>query len=328
MTMVQLSDFVPFQGEHCETNTTGNLLNHCGLALSEPMLYGLGEGLAFGVMNFKGMPAPFIGGRPRPEDITKTLAQHLALQVDFRKTSSKKKAWRNVATFVDAGQPVGVRIDAYFLDYFTTKIHFGGHYVAVHGYDADYVYVVDTQQQGTQLKTDRARFEEGRLWRGPMAPSGISWTITCSETEIDWARVLRTAIVNNAQSYLNPPIRNFGIKGIRKAATEIPKWFHTIENAPDALAQIGMLMERAGTGGALFRNFYRDFLAEANVVLQSDLIAAAHKNFAEAAPLWSQVATLLMQLPVAGDTKLTEITASFEQLAALEEAAVMHLAQL
>ncbi len=326
--MTHITGFTPFQGQHCETNTTGNLLSHCGFTLSEPMLYGLGEGLAFGVMNFKSMPAPFIGGRPRPEEITKTLANHLGLTTEFRKTSSKKRAWQNVATFVDAGQPVGVRINAYFLDYFTTKIHFGGHYVAVHGYDDDYIYLVDTQQQGTQLKTDRARFEEGRLWRGPMAPNGISWTLTKSEEEIDWPKILRTAIVNNAHSYLNPPISNFGIKGIRKAATAIPKWFHTLENAPESLAQIGMLMERAGTGGALFRNFYRDFLSEANLILQNDLVLAAQQDFAKVAPLWREVAMLLMQLPVDQDTKLPGIASLLNQIAALEENAVKHLAQL
>ena len=46
------------------------------------MLFGLGEGLAFGVLAFKNMPAPFIGGRPRGEEITQTLARHLGLEVE------------------------------------------------------------------------------------------------------------------------------------------------------------------------------------------------------------------------------------------------------
>ena len=90
--MVSIPNYSAFLGEHCETNTTGNLLKHAGLPLSEPMLYGLGEGLAFGVMDFKNMPAPFIGGRPRSEEITKNLSKRVGFQVEYRQTRSKKKS--------------------------------------------------------------------------------------------------------------------------------------------------------------------------------------------------------------------------------------------
>ena len=35
----------PFIGLHCETTATGTLLRQLGIELSEPMLFGLGEGL-------------------------------------------------------------------------------------------------------------------------------------------------------------------------------------------------------------------------------------------------------------------------------------------
>ena len=42
-----VTDFIPFQGQHCETAVTGNLLKHVGIELSEPMLFGLGEWLGY-----------------------------------------------------------------------------------------------------------------------------------------------------------------------------------------------------------------------------------------------------------------------------------------
>lgn len=42
-----IENFNPFYGKHCETTVVGNLLQHCGLMLSEPMLFGIGEGLSF-----------------------------------------------------------------------------------------------------------------------------------------------------------------------------------------------------------------------------------------------------------------------------------------
>jgi hypothetical protein len=46
-----IEDFKPFKGQHCETTATGSLLNQIGIELSEPMLFGIGEGLAiyFGI---------------------------------------------------------------------------------------------------------------------------------------------------------------------------------------------------------------------------------------------------------------------------------------
>ena len=54
-----------------------------------------------------------------------------------------------------------------------------------------------------------------------------------------------------------------------------------------------MLMEKAGTGGALFRNLYRDFLKESADLLESDQIHEAFLEFSEIAELWTDVASLL-----------------------------------
>jgi hypothetical protein len=324
---MKIKNFVPFKGQHCETTATGNLLKHAGLALSEPMLFGLGEGLAFAILLFKNMPAPFIGGRLRSEEITQNLSKNLGFELEYRTTRSKKRAWENVACFVDAGQPVGVKLDAYFLDYFTSKIHFAAHYLAVYGYDDERVYVVDTQQQGGEMVTSRDKFEEGRLWKGPMASNALTWTITLGD-EIDFPTVIRKAIRSNAQAYLNPPIRNFGAKGIRKAAKLVPTWLETVDDAPAALKQIGMLMERGGTGGSLFRNFYRDFLAEANTYLNSPILESAHAKFCEVAPMWQEVASKFDVAGVEGPERLLEAADLMLKIADLEEEAVSALSKL
>ena len=61
-----------------------------------------------------------------------------------------------------------------------------------------------------------------------------------------------------------------------------------------------MLMERAGTGGALFRNLYRDFLKESYGVLKKEQVKNAGQVFFETAILWTKVASLIDK---AGDTK-------------------------
>jgi hypothetical protein len=61
-----------------------------------------------------------------------------------------------------------------------------------------------------------------------------------------------------------------------------------------------MLMEKAGTGGAIFRNFYRDFLKESYDILQSEDIYKAYKEFIDIADMWIEVSGLFDK---AGDTQ-------------------------
>ncbi|MNL45412.1 hypothetical protein D3C87_1680570 [compost metagenome] len=51
-------------------------------------------------------------------------------------------------------------------------------------------------------------------------------------------------------------------------------------------------MEKAGTGGALFRNLYRDFLEECMAHLGDSRLDKAHRLFTEIAPMWVSVSSL------------------------------------
>ncbi len=81
-----------FEDQHCETNATGNLLSQQGINLSEPMLFGLGEGLSFIFLNLSSLNLPFIGGRSKPFQITERLCANLGFNLNQKETSSKKLA--------------------------------------------------------------------------------------------------------------------------------------------------------------------------------------------------------------------------------------------
>ena len=51
-------------------------------------------------------------------------------------------------------------------------------------------------------------------------------------------------------------------------------------------------MEKAGTGGALFRNLYRDFLKESYELIQLDPLNTGYEAFTEIAGLWTNVSQL------------------------------------
>ncbi|SES94054.1 BtrH N-terminal domain-containing protein [Paenibacillus sp. NFR01] len=288
-----IEGFSPFQGEHCETTTMGNLLQFAGVRLSEPMLFGLGQGLGFIYWDSKGMDFPFIGGRVKQDELAACLASRLNLTIKVQETSSVEKAWQNVQAFIESGTPVGLKLDSYYLDYFTNKVHFAAHYAVIYGMDDEYAYMADTRQQGTLLKTRLTQLAMARNAKGPMSSRNRSFTIEPVRTHPPLEPAIRTSLRNNAHDYLNPPIRNIGNQGILKMSKEILKWPSRSKNLEHDLCLTALLMERAGTGGALFRNLYRDFLKECVDLLGDPNIEQAYLAFTEIAPMWVNVSSAI-----------------------------------
>jgi len=291
-----IEDFIGFKGQHCETTATGSLLKQLGIELSEAMLFGLGEGLGFIFWKMKFMDIPFIGGRVKTDHLTENICRNLKLELKTKETSSLKKAWKNVEEALDQGQAVGLKLDCFHLDYFTAKIHFAGHYVAMYGYDDKDAYLVDTDQQGGMVKASLKNLALARNEKGSMSSRNKSFTIHKTREKIDLKNQIKVAIRNNAERYLNPPISNLNYKGIARTAKEIKKWFDKSPNIKKDFQTSAMLMERAGTGGALFRNLYRDFLGEAVEILKIKEVNEAHYEFIDLAKKWTAVSTLFFKI--------------------------------
>ncbi|CAH1191855.1 BtrH N-terminal domain-containing protein [Paenibacillus sp. JJ-223] len=288
-----IEEFIPFEGEHCETTTMGNLLQFAGVRISEPMLFGLGQGLGFIYWDSKGMDFPFIGGRVKPDELTACISFRLNFTIKAQETSSIKKAWQNVQSFIEHGIPVGLKLDSYYLDYFTNKVHFAAHYAVIYGMDEEYAYMADTRQQGGLVKTSLDHLAMARNAKGPMSSRNRSFTIEPLDTRPPLMPAIRLSLAQNAHDYLNPPISNMGNKGIVKMSKEILKWPSRSKNVEHDLCLTALLMERAGTGGALFRNLYRDFLKECVELSGDPKVEQAYLLFTAIAPMWVHVSSMI-----------------------------------
>ena len=271
--------------------------------MSEPMLFGLGEGLGFIIWNMKTMDFPFIGGRIKTDLVTKNIAKNLGLKLIVKETTSANKAWSSVKELLDNNKAVGLKLDCYHLEYFSNPMHFAGHYVAIIGYDETYAYLIDTAQQGTSVKTSLASLEKARSEKGPMSSKNLYYTLDKTEDIVTIKDAVINAIKNNALAYLNPPIKNLTYKGIIKASDEIIKWFDTSKNIREEFNTSAMLMERAGTGGAIFRNLYRNFLKEAGEITQNEIVYKTHYLFNQVASDWSNVIKLFENIGQTQDKK-------------------------
>ncbi|WP_284573998.1 BtrH N-terminal domain-containing protein [Streptomyces sp. 2P-4] len=314
---------------HCETTALGVLLRHQGIDLSEPMLFGLGRGLSFVYWDAKNLDFPFLGGRVRPFELTRNLAAALGLALDVRETASPRKAWQNAAAPLAAGLPVGLQLDSFHLDYFTSKVHFGGHVVALYGYDEQRAHLVDTDQQGGAVSTSLESLALARSARGPMTARNRSFTITAPRELPDPETRITAAVTACAEAFLDPPIANLGHRGIDKAARLVPGWIGRSDRPERDLPQAARLMERAGTGGALFRNLYRDFLAECLAHVDSPHLRTGHRLYTEAAALWTRTAELIAQAGESGGPEqLAEAGSVLRDLARIEREAMQSLRRL
>lgn len=324
-----IKNFTPFEGQHCETTATGTLLRQLDIELSESMLFGLGEGLGFIFWNMKTMDFPFIGGRIKTDLLTQNLAKNLNLELTIKETSSTQKAWENVKQLLDNGKVVGLKLDCYHLEYFSNPFHFAGHYAAIYGYDNKTAFLIDTKQQGGQVKTSLKSLALARNEKGPMSSKNLFYTLEKTDKKYELNKAIVTAIRNNATDYINPPINNIGYKGILKTSKEILKWFDTSKDIKSEFEASAMIMERAGTGGALFRNLYRDFLKESYEILKLDKIKQAHSEFSEIANLWTEISNLFLQVSKTKDrTYIEQASDILKQLSTKEKNAMQKLAEI
>jgi len=322
---MKIENFKPFDGQHCETTATGTLLRQLGIELSEPMLFGLGEGLGFIFWNMKTMSFPFIGGRIKPDAITENIAKNLNLELTVSETSSPKKAWESVKELIDNGQIVGLKLDCYHLEYFSRPFHFAGHYAALYGYDNENAFLIDTRPQGGKVKTSLKSLALARAEKGPMSSKNLYYTLRPTDKKLDLKTAIINAISNNATEYINPPITNISYKGILKTSSEIVKWFKSSNNIENDFKTTAMLMEKAGTGGALFRNLYRDFLKESYDLLKLDKLKTGHEAFVEIASLWTSVSQLFEKVSQTKDFKYIEQASGILKTISQKEKETMEL---
>lgn len=322
---MKIEPLKPFKGQHCETTATGTLLLQLGIALSEPMLFGLGEGLGFIYWKMKTMDFPFIGGRIKTDLLTQNIARNLNLELIVKETSSAHKAWTAVKELLDKGQAVGLKLDCFHLQYFSKPFHFAGHYVAIYGYDRENAFLVDTLQQGSQVQTSLESLAMARAEKGPMSSRNLYYTLQQTGKAYDLKQVITNAIRNNARDYLNPPITNIGYKGILKTSTEMIKWSHTSKDIAREAKDLAQIMEKAGTGGALFRNLYRDFLKESYDLLRLDQLKAGYEAFAAIASQWTSIAQLLEKLSETKDVQYIEQAAEMLKTISVQEKEAMEL---
>jgi len=326
--------FVHRPGLHCGSSSLRDVLEFHGHKFSEDIVFGLDCGLGFAYWPAKGaVPPIFVGGRGSRG--IGDMCRILGIRWEKKTTTSAKKAWQAVKELIDNDVPVMLQVDMFYLDYFRGATgHFGGHGIVLAGYDEERgeAYVTDVRNK----KIDAKRREDGLFVTSleslaearsskfkPFPPRNAWFTFFFPKELVPLEKAIKTAIRSNAKRFLNPPIRNLGIKGIRYFSNQVIKWPNiirgTIYDPIQFKAQIPMLklnlflayafIEEAGTGGGLFRRMYSRFLTEAGQILDVEILEEASSLMTRSADIWREIANILLAASEAEQDKVKDVLA-------------------
>jgi hypothetical protein len=166
----------------------------------------------------------------------------------------------------------------------------------------------------------------------PFPPKNASLEFDFTHFRPPRAEDVWSAINQAIGAQMSPPIKNLGIKGIRHAAKELPKW-PTMFNDRELrmnLFSLYIFIEIGGTGGGCFRYMYARFLNEAAALTGSGELAEIAPLLDESGTLFSDVGRLFIDAETATDIdeKLRLASEKLEAIADNELEAFQRLAEI
>ncbi len=337
MALKPLEGFESLETHHCVTGSMRHIYLYNDHDVSEEMLLGLGGGVGFIYWQQKGAP-PFIGGRANARGEFEPLAgARTGVKIEAHTTTSARKAERTLSEMLDAGRPVMIHCDMGFLPYFDfggEEYHFGGHVVVVCGYDGEarQALIADRDAELHPVSMEILEKARGSTYK-PFPPKRLWYTFDFGGKRPPTAAEVRAAIVEQAAGMLEPPISNFGVKGIRKAAKRALKWPEQMDEEALRFTLFNTYIfidAGGGSGGGIFRYMFGRFLLEAAEIMGDARLEESAETFQHIGERWQEVAEIFKRGWEAADpvAVLAETTVPMLAIADLEEAAWERLREL
>ena len=286
-------EFQHKQSAHCENGVISNLMNHHGVKVSEPLVFGIGAGLFFVYLPFlKVNFAPGFSYRPMPGYIFRRFAKQLGIKVIHKRFKSEAEAQKILDQKLKEGIPVGLQVGVYNLTYFPDeyRFHFNAHNLVVFGKENDRYLISDpvmeTPTSLTEKELSKVRFAQGAL-----PPKGHLYYLEKVPTQYDWERAIKKGIQKTCKDML-APVPIVGVNAMKWVAKSIRKWPKKLgtKKTNHYLGQLIRMQEEIGTGGAGFRFIYAAFLEEASQILNNPKLKELSKEMTEIGDEWRDFA--------------------------------------
>lgn len=277
-----------------------NLLKFHGLDISEPMAFGLGQGLFFAYAPFIRLnKLPLITYRTTPGRLLKQVSQGLGLDIQMYQFRDQTKAMQHLDHLVDRGIPVGLQTGIYWLPYIPRayRFHFNAHNLVVYGRAGDTYQISDPVMPFTTT-ISRADLQVSRFAKGALAPKGKLYYFADCVVPSSLVEAVRHSLRYVAKQMSSTPFFLIGSRGMRFLAGRLERWPERLgeKKALLHLGQVIRMQEEIGTGGAGFRLLYAAFLQECQDILDELMMADFSRRLTETGDYWREFAAMAARI--------------------------------
>jgi hypothetical protein len=305
---ILIKNFIHRIGYHCESSSMRDLFEYYGFPMSEAMAFGLDGTMGFGFFDTTGQTSfipdsdipYFIGGKQGTIEPNSLACRLLGIILRKQSFTSENKAWEESKKLLEQDIPLILRVDIAFMPYeaFDESIgetHFGGHTITLAGYNEEkgVAYIGDTEFKDFQeVHIDILKKARSSIY-GPkfLHPNNTQFSMIQRPDgkRPNLAAGIKLAIQQVVNNMLRPSMNYHGIRALKGFANSILTWDvklnKTMLNSNNKEISLARLIfeliygyiEIWGTGGAIFRNLYKDFLEELLI----------HQELKEGSKAWS-----------------------------------------
>lgn len=238
------------------------------------------------------MPFPMtLGLAVKNTKVFERVLNRLGGSVKVTEITSVAIAHKNLVNLLEKREPATTFVDFAYLPFFFaegTPIpnksagHFGGYTFVIYGIDEekDEVYLSDRYARPF-IMSYKLLQQARNSKHAPFPVKNKLVELVIPKKINNLKDIIPLVIKSNIDFMFNPPIRNLGLKGLQKWREMLPtcgKDF-SIDDLLFGLMTNFIYFETGGTGGAMFRILYRDFLKEATELLNNGGLLKASELF-------------------------------------------------
>ncbi|MBJ7287546.1 BtrH N-terminal domain-containing protein [Williamsia sp.] len=327
-TLIQ--DYPHQIGGHCGSGAMRDLLHWHGLGWdgppSEGLVFALGGALGLSYVRSSALfPPLYLVGRGADFEID--LPRRLGGHVEVLTTDDPQEGWSWVRDDIDSGRPSLVWGDIAELPYLRVQMQMSRHDIVVIGYDEDahVAFVVDNDRADVQSVPLESLARARSSTSFPEPTRHCTYRITWPSELPAIGDIAAAAFRQSAENLRQPSGASIadltpasGAEGLA-AAGALAADIHTWTGLPDGEIEIllfglGAFIEKAGTGGGLFRRLLAEGCAEI-ARLTGDPATADLARVADCcAQVWTETARAGIQRDVDVRARLDAVILSVNRL--------------
>lgn len=311
---------------HCESGAVTAQLNHAGLEISEPMVFGISGALLFGYFKIPTLDFPTFVLRYQPGKIRKALQKRLNISIAGKKFKKPDASMAGLDELLQHDIPVAVQVDFFYMNYIPpyARAHVNAHFINVIGKEGD-AYLISDSYYPKIARLNKETLKIARWAKGSFAPSGFQFYITQIDPKFDLRKAIKSGIKQTCFNMLRIPLPFMGVRGIKYFGDKVVTWpslCRDIDHLSHEIMMIHIILEDRGTGGGGYRFLYASFLKEAGKILNNQKLDELAAEMMKNGDQWRNISLFVARIGKnrdLGQEKLNQLKEMLHERAQVEK---------